>query len=374
MPGARCRPCHRRGQAWTNASTSANRRIGRERAARHPPLRPWRSQSGMRMPSRRWTGPASRARRGATARRRPGHGRPDAAARRPPHRSTGGEARRRRHGQQSLLPIAHEAGLHEQLDVVVGIGARDVKAGRPALRTVSQQVLDETEAHVAGVVPADGVELDHGPFVTWCLALDAQQARDVAVGSNTYSTSCGRNAPSGRRNRLNIPIGCADTGSPSERVDRRRLARRDSSPSAARSVSRAARTLPLRVAIASSSGRPRPARGCGRRPSPRPDRHVGGHRREQPVEARLAGELGVERGRHHVPLPDRDDPPIVEPGEDVHVGADRSMIGARMNTRAPASRRGSAPGARPRTSRADGRTRSARRSCRAAAGSAPRHR
>ena len=44
------------GRAWTNASTSANRRIGvrLERGTRQS--RPWRSQSGRRIASSRWTG------------------------------------------------------------------------------------------------------------------------------------------------------------------------------------------------------------------------------------------------------------------------------------------------------------------------------
>src|SRR6186997_2548882 len=78
--------------------------------------------------------------------------------------------------------------------------------------------------------------------------------------------SFGRKAPSGRRNRLNTPIGGPDTGSPSERVPSPSAwARRESSPRAARSVSRAARTLPALLAIGASpalpaaAGRVRPA-------------------------------------------------------------------------------------------------------------------
>src|SRR6266850_490016 len=45
-----------------------------------------------------------------------------------------------------------------------------------------------------------------------------------------------------------------------------------------------------------------------------------GHRRQEPVEARFAGELRMERGREDVPLADGDDPAVVEAGEDVDIG------------------------------------------------------
>src|SRR4051794_37307285 len=60
------------------------------------------------------------------------------------------------------------------------------------------------------------------------------------------------------------------------------------------------------------------------RPSPRALAGVvmfGCHRGQQPVEARLAGELGVERGGDEVSLADGDDATVVEPGEDVDAGA-----------------------------------------------------
>ena len=43
-------------------------------------------------------------------------------------------------------------------------------------------------------------------------------------------------------------------------------------------------------------------------------RVLGRHRRHQAVEARLAGELRVERGRDDVALADGDDPAVVERG------------------------------------------------------------
>ena len=83
--------------------------------------------------------------------------------------------------QESLLAVAHEPGLHEQLDVVVRVGARDVEAARAALRPVAQQVLDEPEPDVARIVAADRVELHDDPLVARRLALHAEEAGDVAV-------------------------------------------------------------------------------------------------------------------------------------------------------------------------------------------------
>src|SRR3989304_2289336 len=48
---------------------------------------------------------------------------------------------------------------------------------------------------------------------------------------------------------------------------------------------------------------------------------LGGHRRHQAMEARLAGELGVEGGGEDVLLADGHDPPVVEAGEDVDARA-----------------------------------------------------
>ena len=42
-------------------------------------------------------------------------------------------------------------GLHEQLDVAVDVGARDVEPGGAALRALAQELLDEPVADVAGV-------------------------------------------------------------------------------------------------------------------------------------------------------------------------------------------------------------------------------
>src|SRR3954452_23135297 len=139
--------------------------------------------------------------------------------------------------------------------------------------------------------------------------------------SYTYITSWGVNAPSGRRNRLNTPIGGPETGRPRERVPSpSACARRDSSPRAARSVRRAARTLPALLAIGASPVLPAAARGV----RPAADalarvRVLGRHRRDEPVEPRLARELGVEGRGDDVALPHGHDPAVVEARHDVDV-------------------------------------------------------
>ena len=80
-----------------------------------------------------------------------------------------------------LLAVAHEAGLHEQLDVAVRVGAGDVEARRCPLGALAQEVLDEPVADVPGVGHADRVELHDRPFVADGLALDPDQAGDPAL-------------------------------------------------------------------------------------------------------------------------------------------------------------------------------------------------
>src|SRR3954449_4412059 len=142
--------------------------------------------------------------------------------------------------------------------------------------------------------------------------------------SYTYITSWGVNAPSGSRNRLNTPMGGPETGRPSDRVPSpSACARRDSSPRAARSVNRAARTLPALLAIGASPALPAAARRVWAPTDPLAGIGVlCGHRRDEPVEPRLARELGVERGGDDVPLADRDDAAVVEARHDIDVGAD----------------------------------------------------
>jgi hypothetical protein len=83
--------------------------------------------------------------------------------------------------EDALFTVTHEAGLHEQLDVAVGIGTGHVEAQRVGAATVTQQVLDQPEAHVAGIGAVDGVELHDRPFVAPSLPLDAGQAGDPAA-------------------------------------------------------------------------------------------------------------------------------------------------------------------------------------------------
>src|SRR5207248_10519041 len=116
----------------------------------------------------------------------------------------------------------------------------------------------------------------------------------------TYIRSCGLNAPSGRRKRLNIPIGGPLIGSPSERASTPSVwHRRESSPRAARSVRRAARTLAERPLRRSPGPSPRLAIGNARatnrvRSTAGPFARVvvlGRHGRDESVEARLARKL-----------------------------------------------------------------------------------
>ena len=83
--------------------------------------------------------------------------------------------------EDGLLAVAREARLHEELHVAAAIGAGDVEPGAPPPRAVAQEVLDETEADVAGIAMVDGIELDDGPLVAVGVALHAGQAGQPAV-------------------------------------------------------------------------------------------------------------------------------------------------------------------------------------------------
>ena len=86
----------------------------------------------------------------------------------------------RRPEEQDLVPIASEAGLHEQLDVARRVGARHVEADRPAPAAVADEMLDELVADIAGVGCTDPVELHDRPLVAEAVALHPQQAREPA--------------------------------------------------------------------------------------------------------------------------------------------------------------------------------------------------
>ncbi len=168
--------------SWTNASTSANRRIGASELRGTRQSRPWRSQSWSRTASSRWTGA------GVTdAYRRDSGTRVEAGRRADPGRTCLVIGHRRRQRvvrlaeQHVLVAEPDEARLHEQLDVVVDVPAGNVEADRATLAAVAQEVLDEAEADVAGIEIADRVELDDGPLVARAVALGAEEARDVAV-------------------------------------------------------------------------------------------------------------------------------------------------------------------------------------------------
>ena len=83
--------------------------------------------------------------------------------------------------QDDLVAVPGEARLHEQLDVAVGIRAGNMEAHGPALRAVTEEVLDEPESNVTGLGLADRIQLDDRPFVGPALPLDAKKAGKPTV-------------------------------------------------------------------------------------------------------------------------------------------------------------------------------------------------
>src|SRR3954451_18657001 len=80
-----------------------------------------------------------------------------------------------------LLAVPDEAGLHQELDVAVRVGTRDMEPRRAALRALAQQLVHEAVADVTGVREADRIELHDGPLVPRGLALDPDEPGDPAV-------------------------------------------------------------------------------------------------------------------------------------------------------------------------------------------------
>ena len=72
-------------------------------------------------------------------------------------------------------------GLHQQLDVAVGVGAGDVEAGGGAFGALAQELLDEPVADLAGVGHPDRIELHDRPLVADRLALDPDEPGDPAL-------------------------------------------------------------------------------------------------------------------------------------------------------------------------------------------------
>src|SRR5207245_2567681 len=90
---------------------------------------------------------------------------------------------------------------HEQLDVAVAIGARDVESPRATLRGLAEDLVDELEPDVAGLAGADAVELDDRPLVANGIPLDADQAGPP--------TGLPRGVPQGlrmERGRKHVPL------------------------------------------------------------------------------------------------------------------------------------------------------------------------
>ncbi|MFL5642964.1 MAG: hypothetical protein ACJ771_11540, partial [Chloroflexota bacterium] len=80
-----------------------------------------------------------------------------------------------------LLAVAHEPGLHQQLDVAVRVGAGDVEPGGGTFRALAQQLLDEPVTDVPRIGHPDRIELDDRPLVADSLALHSDEARDPAI-------------------------------------------------------------------------------------------------------------------------------------------------------------------------------------------------
>ena len=207
---------------------------------------------------------------------------------------------------------ATKPGSHEQLHVAIGVGAgARGSAGRrvrPALRTPCEQ---SGSAKCRRALGGRSRRARRSSTARRAVALDPDEADDALLRPRaTYSRSFGRKAPSGSRNRLKTPIadrlpraaasGACGTGCWPAATARRARAR-----SSAGRLDR-----PERLDVARGS----PARTAGRmvrRPGPRPGRVLGRHRRDQPVEAGLAGQLGMERVAMYVPCADRHDPAVV---------------------------------------------------------------
>ena len=227
--------------------------------------------------------------------------------------------------QDALVAVAREPGLHEQLHVVVRVGAGDVEADRAALRAVAQQVLDEPEADVARVQAADRVQLHDRPLVALALALHAEEPGDVAVALEHVEHVVRLERAERQAEQAEHADRRAGHGQARATACPRRppWASRDSSPSAARSVSRAARTLPVlrghRV-VTAPAGRAASGAAGARLPSPGSacSAAIIATRRWNRVSPASSG---WNDGGDDVALADGDDPAVVEARQDVDVRA-----------------------------------------------------
>ena len=259
---------------------------------------PWRSQSARRIASRRATGlgvavayrrDSASASSGAAG-RMPG-GRGPLLGPRP------GQGLAGRPGQDPLLAVAHEPGLHQQLDVAVAVGAGDVEArGRP-LRALAQELLDQPVADVARIGHPDRVELDDRPLVADALALDADEAGDPAlllvdVHQVVRSERAERQAEqaehadrrAGQRQAERAGVGAVGLAQARQLAERGEVgqARGADLAGPARARGRVGHRGRL-IAAAERARRVRPAAGALARVVV-----LAGHRGDEPMEARLA--------------------------------------------------------------------------------------
>ncbi len=217
-------------------------------------------------------------------------------------------------------------GLHEQLDVAAHVGARHVEAHRAALGAVTQEVLHEAEADVAGVGQADGVQLHDRPLVALGVALGPQQAGQAALVLVDVELVL----------RPQRPEGHAEQGEDADRVAADRQAERAHRGLVGAVAAMAqARQLADRGQVGQAGHAHAARRGAhalSRRAAERMVAPAGALRPgsrnasamviSEAVEARFAGQLGVEGRGQHVALPDRHDASVGQAGQDVDVRPD----------------------------------------------------
>ena len=92
-----------------------------------------------------------------------------------------GQSRLGRAEQDPLLAVTHEPGLHQQFDIAIDIGARDVEPRRAALGALPQDLLDQPVPDVARIGHPDRIELHDRPLVADRFTLDADKTGDAAL-------------------------------------------------------------------------------------------------------------------------------------------------------------------------------------------------
>ena len=238
-----------------------------------------------------------------------------------PRRRQGSSARP---GEDPLLAVAHETGLHQELHVAVRVGARDVEPCGPALGALAQELLDEPIADVAGIGHPDGVELHDRPLVADRLALDADEAGDPAVllvdvhevvraerAQRQAEQAEDPDRRAGQRQAQRAGVGAVGLAQPRQLPEGREV-REARGPDLAAAA---------RGARAPSPWLPGPARRMRRRPEPSPGSSCSAAIVAMSRWKRVSpGELRMEGRGDDVALADGDDAAVVEAREDVDGG------------------------------------------------------